>query len=47
MRILFICGAGFIGSCLVKEFLRDSKYEVFVVEPGFANVSSFDGLKTN
>lgn len=44
MRILFIGGAGFIGSSLVKEFLKDSKYEVFVLEPSFANVSRLNGL---
>ena len=44
MIILFIGGAGFIGSSLVKEFLKDSKYEVFIVEPSFANVSRLDGL---
>ena len=44
MRILFIGGAGIIGSSLVKEFLKDSKYEVFVLEPSFANVSRLNGL---
>lgn len=45
MKILFIGGAGFIGSSLVKEFLKDDKYEVSVVEPSFANVSRLNGLK--
>lgn len=44
MNILFIGGAGFIGSSLVKVFLKDKKYEVYVVEPDFANVSRLDGL---
>ena len=45
MKILFIGGAGFIGSSLVKEFLKDDKYEVSVIEPSFANVSRLDGVK--
>lgn len=45
MKILFIGGAGFIGSSLVKEFLKDDKYEVSVIEPSFANVSRLNGLK--
>ena len=44
MNILFIGGAGFIGSSLVKQFLTNEKYNVFVVEPEFANVSRLDGL---
>ena len=44
MNILFIGGAGFIGSSLVKQFLSNEKYNVFVVEPEFANVSRLDGL---
>lgn len=44
MNILFIGGAGFIGSSLVKQFLSSEKYNVFVVEPEFANVSRLDGL---
>ena len=43
MNILFIGGAGFIGSSLVKQFLTNEKYNVFVVEPEFANVSRLDG----
>lgn len=33
MNILFIGGAGFIGSSLVKLFLSNEKYKVFVIEP--------------
>lgn len=44
MNILFIGGAGFIGSSLVKQFLTNEKYNVFVVEPEFANVSRLDDL---
>lgn len=44
MNILFIGGAGFIGSILVRRFLQDRKYEVFVIEPGFANVTRLNGL---
>lgn len=45
MKILFIGGAGFIGSSLVKKFEKDSMYEIFVVEPSFANVSRLNGTK--
>lgn len=47
MNILFIGGAGFIGSSLVKRFLSNEKYKVFVIEPEFANVSRLDGLDVN
>ena len=47
MNILFIGGAGFIGSSLVKQFLSNEKYKVFVIEPEFANVSRLDGLDVN
>lgn len=36
-NILFIGGAGFIGSSLVKKFLTDIKYKVFVLEPERSN----------
>ena len=39
MNILFIGGAGFIGSSLVKRFVSDKKYLVFILEPEFANRS--------
>jgi len=43
MNILFIGGAGFIGSSLVKQFMTNEKYKIFVVEPEFANISRLDG----
>lgn len=45
MNILFIGGAGFIGSSLVRRFAGDDRYKVFVIEPGAANVSRLDGLE--
>lgn len=47
MNILFIGGAGFIGSNLVRRFCKDNKYHVFVVEPEFANVSRLDGMQVD
>lgn len=47
MNILFIGGAGFIGSSLVRQFLSNEKYKIFVIEPEFANVSRLDGLDVN
>lgn len=41
MNILFIGGAGFIGSSLVHRFNKSEKYHIFVVEPAGANVSLF------
>lgn len=43
-NILFIGGAGFIGSSLVKKFISDNKYKIFVVEPPIANISRLDQL---
>lgn len=43
MNILFIGGAGFIGSSLVKRFVKDKEYQVFVLEPDFANISRLNG----
>lgn len=36
-NILFIGGAGFIGSNLIHTFVKDDKYRIFVFEPTFAN----------
>jgi UDP-glucose 4-epimerase len=44
MNILFIGGAGFIGSSLVKLFIKDVKYKVFVLETELAKVSRLNGL---
>lgn len=44
MNILFIGGAGFIGSSLVHTFCKNEKYNVFVLEPETANISRIDGL---
>ena len=38
-NILFIGGAGFIGSSLVHAFIRDHKFKIFVFEPVFANTN--------
>ena len=47
MKILFIGGAGFIGSNLVKAFVKAQKYDLFVLEPEFANVSRLDDIDVN
>lgn len=47
MNILFIGGAGFIGSSLVHRFNKSEKYHIFVVEPAGANVSRLDGLEVD
>lgn len=36
-NILFIGGAGFIGSNLVHKFIKDCNFRIFVFEPTFAN----------
>lgn len=38
-NILFIGGAGFIGSNIVRRFVENEKYNVIVFEPVFANLS--------
>lgn len=47
MNILFIGGAGFIGSSLVKYFAKEGHDRLFVIEPEFANVSRLDGINVN
>lgn len=44
MNILFIGGAGFIGSSLVKYFAKEGNDNLYVVEPEFANVSRLEGI---
>lgn len=39
MNILFIGGAGFIGSNLVKRFISNENHSIFILEPEFANIS--------
>lgn len=44
-NILFIGGAGFIGSTLIRHVLeRNEDVKVCVIEPSFANVSRLDGM---
>lgn len=44
-NILFIGGAGFIGSTLIRHVLeRKKNVKVCVIEPSFANVSRLDGM---
>ena len=42
-RILFLGGAGFLGSNIIKTTLQKGNVKVFVLEPSFANVSRLDG----
>ena len=45
-KILFIGGAGFIGSSVIKELEKDKRYRdsVFVLEPSHTNVTRLDGM---
>lgn len=47
INILFIGGAGFIGSNLIKAFVDNRKYNVFVFETTFANISQISEYKEN
>ncbi len=47
VNILFLGGAGFIGSNLIHKFASNDKYRIFIFEPTFANTSrlaDIDGL---
>jgi len=43
MNILFLGGAGFIGSKLIREFCKHDDYNVFVLDPA-ENISRIEGL---
>ena len=45
MNLLFIGGAGFIGSSLVHRFSQDETYTVYVLEPPQANLSRLEGCE--
>ena len=44
-NILFIGGAGFIGSNLIHAFVKSDKYKIFVFEPTFANKSRLEDIE--
>ncbi len=44
MNILFIGGAGFIGSNLIKYFKKIGKDNIFALEPEFANISRLNDV---
>lgn len=46
MKLLFLGGAGFIGSNLIKSILHRgcNNVDIFVLEPSFSNVSRLEGL---
>lgn len=46
-NILFLGGAGFIGSNLVHYFLKDNEYKVFVFEPTFALLDRLADVRDN
>ncbi|MBQ0074887.1 MAG: NAD-dependent epimerase/dehydratase family protein [Prevotella sp.] len=46
-NILFIGGAGYIGSSIIKHLLKEDKYSITVMEPHFANVSRLDNCDVN
>lgn len=44
-NVLFIGGAGFIGATLIRHLVAEkNKYQIFVLEPTFANVSRLEEL---
>ena len=45
-NILFLGGAGFIGSNLIRKLMRrKDDIKVYVLEPSFANISRLDGME--
>jgi UDP-glucose 4-epimerase len=45
-KILMIGGAGFIGSNLVRQFLKDDNFEIFVIEPEKADIERLNEVKS-
>ncbi|HSC53215.1 MAG TPA: NAD-dependent epimerase/dehydratase family protein [Phnomibacter sp.] len=43
-NILFIGGAGFIGSNLIQKFLQKATHKIFVLEPPLANLSRIESV---
>lgn len=44
-KILFVGGGGFIGSSVIRQLLKDdSKWDIYVLEPPFANLSRLCGM---
>lgn len=43
-NILFIGGAGFIGSNIIAELVKNTGYKIYVIEPALANVSGIEHL---
>jgi len=46
-NILFVGGAGFIGSNLIKTFIKNREFNVFVFETPFANISRISIYENN
>lgn len=46
-NILFIGGAGFIGSNIIHAFVKNTEYKIFVFEPVFANTNRLIDIEDN
>lgn len=45
-KILLIGGAGFIGSNLIHQFLKDDNYEIYVIEPEKADIQRLNEVES-